>query len=189
MNSGGDRRRSDATRAAILHAARQRFGADGYERATIRAIARDAQIDPSMVIRYYGSKEKLLDAASDLDLQLPDPRTMPPDRVGELLVTHFLYRWENDDTIAAMLRVGVTNASGAQRLEAIVAGQLREFVRRLGPAPALTTRRTHLVMTQMFGLALCRYVLRMPHLVAMPRTHVIAWLGPTIHRYLTASTP
>ncbi|MDG4862133.1 helix-turn-helix domain containing protein, partial [Streptomyces sp. T-3] len=62
-------RRSDATRAAILAAARERFAADGYERATIRAIARDAGIDPSMVMRYYGNKEGLFSAAAEFDLQ------------------------------------------------------------------------------------------------------------------------
>jgi len=65
-------RRSDATRAAILAAARERFAADGYERATIRAIAETAGIDPAMVMRYYGSKEKLFATAADFDLRLPD---------------------------------------------------------------------------------------------------------------------
>ena len=51
-------RRSDATRNAILAAARERFAADGYERATIRAIASQAEIDPAMVMRYFGSKER-----------------------------------------------------------------------------------------------------------------------------------
>ncbi|MFD6811748.1 helix-turn-helix domain-containing protein, partial [Streptomyces anthocyanicus] len=64
-------RRSDTTRAAILEAARERFAADGYERATIRAIARDAGIDPSLVMRYFGNKEGLFAAASEIDLALP----------------------------------------------------------------------------------------------------------------------
>jgi AcrR family transcriptional regulator len=62
-------RKSDRTRAAILTAARERFGADGYERATIRAIAADAAIDPAMVMRYYGNKEKLFAAAAEFDLR------------------------------------------------------------------------------------------------------------------------
>src|SRR5436309_13182244 len=53
-------RRSDRTKAAILAAARKHFAASGYERATIRAIAADAGIDPAMVMRYFGDKEKLL---------------------------------------------------------------------------------------------------------------------------------
>lgn len=64
-------RRSDATRATILDAARERFVADGYEKATIRAIARDAKIDPSMVMRYYGNKAGLFAAAVAIDPGLP----------------------------------------------------------------------------------------------------------------------
>lgn len=64
-------RRSDATRATILAAARERFAADGYEKATIRAIARDARIDPSMVMRYYGNKAGLFAAAVAIDPGLP----------------------------------------------------------------------------------------------------------------------
>ncbi|HEY3086690.1 MAG TPA: TetR family transcriptional regulator, partial [Jatrophihabitantaceae bacterium] len=62
-------RRSDVTRAEILHAAQTRFATDGYQRATIRAIAADAAIDPSMVMRYYGSKAQLFAAAVDIDLR------------------------------------------------------------------------------------------------------------------------
>src|SRR5689334_23512502 len=94
-------RRSDATRAAILAAARERFAADGYERATIRAIAADADIDPSMVMRYYGSKGKLFAAAAAFDLRLPDLDALPVGQLGALLVAHFLDRWESDDTLMA----------------------------------------------------------------------------------------
>ena len=78
-------RRSDATRAAILVAARERFASDGYERATIRAIAADAGIDPSMVMRYYGNQEKLFAAAAEFDLQLPDAAAIPADQAGAVL--------------------------------------------------------------------------------------------------------
>ncbi len=71
------RRSSEQTKAVILAAARERFAADGYDRATIRHIAADAAIDPSMVMRYFGSKERLFAAAADFDLRLPD---VPPSR-------------------------------------------------------------------------------------------------------------
>lgn len=182
-------RRSDATRAAILDAARARFAADGYERATIRAIAHDADIDPSMVMRYYGNKEKLFAAASELDLRLPDPATLPRDRLGELLVTHFLDRWEADGALAAMLRVGVTNPAGAERLQEALAGQLTPFAAALTPDRRQAARRAMLVSSQMLGMALCRYLLRVPPAVRMSRKDVVAWLGPTVHRYLTAPHP
>src|SRR3954454_9723820 len=120
-------RRSDATRAAILDAARERFAADGYERATVRAIAADAGIDPSMVIRYYGSKEGLFAAAVDLDLRLPDIASLPSDQAGETLVRHFFELWEGEgpgEVLTVLLRSAVTNDGAAERMRTIFATQV-----------------------------------------------------------------
>ncbi|GAA4211655.1 TetR/AcrR family transcriptional regulator [Actinocatenispora rupis] len=182
-------RRSYATRAAILAAARERFAVDGYERATIRAIARDAAIDPSMVMRYYGSKEKLFAAASELELRLPAADGIPPGEIGTTLVGHFLDHWEADGTLAAMLRVGVTNPAGAERLREVMAQQLGPYVAALCPDPAEAPRRAALVATQMLGVALCRYVLRLPPVADLTRAEIVAWLAPTVERYATAAHP
>src|SRR5213075_1642876 len=64
--------KADQTKAVILAAARERFAESGYEAATFRAIAADANIDPSMVMRYFGNKDQLFAAAADFDLQIPD---------------------------------------------------------------------------------------------------------------------
>jgi AcrR family transcriptional regulator len=62
--------RSADTRAAILAAARSRFASDGYDKTTIRAVAADAGIDPSMVMRYYGSKANLFQASAAIALPI-----------------------------------------------------------------------------------------------------------------------
>ncbi|MEH1099453.1 TetR/AcrR family transcriptional regulator [Micromonospora sp. CPCC 205561] len=177
-------RRSDATRAAILRAARERFAADGYERATIRAIAAEARIDPSMVMRYYGSKEGLFAAAAEFDLRLPELTDVPPERLGELLVRHFLDRWENDETMAALLRTAATNPAAAERMRGICADQLGTAVARVAPDPAQAPRRAGLVASQILGLALTRYVLRLPPVADADPAELVAWVAPTIQRYL-----
>ncbi|MFJ4011301.1 TetR family transcriptional regulator [Streptomyces sp. NPDC090026] len=182
-------RRSDATRAAILDAARERFASDGYERATIRAIARDARIDPSMVMRYFGNKEGLFAAASAIELELPALGALPSRHVGTALVTHFLDRWERDDVLTGLLRVGVTNAAGAERMQAIFAEQLGPVALGVCPDPVEAPRRAALAASQILGMALARYVLRLPPAVELSRDEVIAWLGPTVQRYLTAERP
>jgi AcrR family transcriptional regulator len=182
-------RRSDATRAAILDAARERFAADGYERATIRAIAKEAGIDPSMVMRYYGNKEGLFAAASDFDLRLPDVSFIPTTHVGAALTAHFLDRWEQDETFAALLRAGATNPAAAERMQAIFGEQLGPIVAAVCPFPAQAATRAALASSQILGMALARYVLRFPSAVAMTREEVIAWLAPTVQRYLTAERP
>ncbi|MFC3503532.1 TetR family transcriptional regulator [Micromonospora krabiensis] len=178
-------RRSDATRAAILRAARERFAADGYDRATIRAIAADARIDPSMVMRYYGSKEGLFAAAAEFDLRLPDLADVSPERLGEILVRHFLDRWEGDETLAALLRAASTNPGAAERIRDIFASQLTDAVARFGTDPASTARRAGLVATQTLGLAFTRYIVRLPPVVDMTPDELVAWLAPTLQRYLT----
>ncbi|ARF59564.1 TetR family transcriptional regulator [Streptomyces gilvosporeus] len=182
-------RRSDATRAAILAAARDRFAADGYERATIRAIARDAGIDPSMVMRYYGNKEGLFAAASEIELHFPDLTQVPPDEIGGRLVRHFIERWEGDETLTGMMRVGVTNAAGAERMRGIFADQIRPVVEAVCPVPEEAATRAALIASQVLGMALCRYVLHMPPAVALTHDDLTAWLAPTVQRYLTAERP
>ena len=186
-------RRSDTTRAAILAAARERFAADGYERATIRAIATAARIDPSMVMRYYGSKEGLFAAAAEFDLRLPDLSAVPRDEVGARAVDFFLGRWEADDTLQALLRAGATNEAAAARLHDIFVGQLAPAVATLAPKESDAVGRAGLVASQMLGLALTRYVLRLPPIATMSRAELIGWVGPTLQRYLTGpreeSTP
>ncbi|GAP49932.1 TetR family transcriptional regulator [Streptomyces azureus] len=182
-------RRSDTTRAAILHAARERFAADGYERATIRTIARDAGIDPSMVMRYYGSKEGLFAAAVAVDLKLPDLGPLPRDEVGSALVTHFLAMWEDNEVLTALLRVGATNQAGAERMQGIFQEQLLPVARQACPDPEQVPVRAALTATQLLGMALTRYVLRLPPAVALSRQEIVAWLAPTVQRYLTAPNP
>ena len=182
-------RRSDATRLAILDAARERFAADGYDRATIRAIAKDAGIDPSMVMRYYGSKEGLFAAAVAVDLRLPDLSALPLPAVGRALVTHFLGVWEENEVMTALLRVGVAGRAGAERMQGILRDQVLPAARQVCPDPEQVPARAALVASQLLGLALTRSVLRVPPAVELTREEIVAWLAPTLQRYLTAPGP
>jgi AcrR family transcriptional regulator len=180
--------RSAATRANILRAAQARFASDGYHKATIRAIAAAADIDPSMVMRYYGNKAALFAAAVDIDLRLPSLTTIPKSRLGETLVTHFLDRWEGDpadDALLMLLRSAATDDAAAECMRAIFRNQLAPVIRTVVGDSAEATRRAGLIATQMLGLALCRHILRLQPVVALSRDAVVASIGPTIQRYLT----
>jgi AcrR family transcriptional regulator len=178
-------RRSDRTRAAILTAARERFAVDGYAKATIRAIAAQAHIHPSMVMRYYGSKENLLAAAADFGLELPDVSHVPPAAWSEGLIRHLLEMCEHNDTMIALLRLAATQETAAERARWIITHQIEPLIATLEPEPALAARRAALLATQMMGLALTRYVLRLPTVVAMTHDELVAWLSPAVQHYLT----
>jgi AcrR family transcriptional regulator len=179
--------RSLPARQAILSAARTRFGADGYDRATVRAIAADAGVDPSMVMRYFGSKRELFAAAAEFDLRLPDLAAVPREQVGRALATHLLARWEDDEVLKVLLRTATTDEEAAGRMRRIFADQLTPHIAALGGDPATVPTRAGLVATQALGVALCRYVLRLPPVVALDHDELVTWIAPTLQRYLLGS--
>jgi len=182
----GAEKRSDRTRAAILAAARERFAAEGYERTTIRAVAAAASIDPSMVMRYFGSKAQLFDAALAIDLRLPDLAAVPPEALPRMLVRHFLDRWESDpadDALLVLLRSAVTNEHAAARMHEVFADQVAPaLASALGQG--LAVRRAGLVSAQLLGLGLTRYLLRLPAVTALTRDEIEHALTPAIRATL-----
>lgn len=181
--------RGGQTKAAILRAARERFAAQGYERTTIRGVAADAGIDPSMVMRYFGSKEGLFDAALAVDLRLPDLAGVPAGELAQVLVRHFVERWEGDpadDALLVLLRSAVTNEAAAARMREVFATQVAPALAgALGAERGL--RVAGLVSTHLLGLALTRYLLRLPPMAALAPEAVIAALTPALEATLLAS--
>lgn len=177
------------TRANILAAARQRFAADGYERATIRAIAAEADIDPSLVMRYYGNKQGLFVAAAALDLRLPDLTQVPREEAGAVLVRHFLELWEKEDTWCALLRAAASNCDAADRMRTVAVEQAVAMVAKVCDDERIALQRANLVSSQLIGFAYCRFVLQLPALTVMSRDEVIGWLGPTVQNYLFNAPP
>lgn len=178
------RRTSTETRANILAAARELFGTVGYARTTIRAVAQHAGIDPAMVIRYFGSKQKLFSVAAEFDLRLPDLSGAPRDQVGAMLAAHIVDRWEADDALVILLRTAVTDDNVAERMRSIFASQLVPIVESLTGDRDQAARRASLAASQALGIALCRNVLKFSPLTALTRGEIIDWVGPTLQRYL-----
>jgi AcrR family transcriptional regulator len=190
-SSSPPRRSSSDTKARILAAARQMFASQGYERATVRAIAAAAEADPALIVRYFGSKDGLFAAAAAFDLRLPNVSSLPREAWGAALVSHFLERWEGDPddrALRILLRAAVTNAQAAERIREIFSRQLLPVVAQIVPNGD-SERRAGLVASQILGFALCRYILELPSVAAMDQHAVVTALGPTIQRYLTEALP
>lgn len=177
--------KGELTKANILQAARERFASDGYERATIRSIAADVGVDPALVMRYFGNKEKLFAAAAEFDLRIPTFDGVAPTKLGRALVEHFLNRWEGDDNLKALFRAAATNPDAAAKIQQIFGKQLVPAISRICADPSTAVTRVGLVASQAMGLALTRYVFRLPPVTAMTREQLIDWIGPTMQRYLT----
>jgi AcrR family transcriptional regulator len=179
-------RNSGATKARILEAAREAFATLGYERATVRTIAEMAHIHPSMVMRYYASKESLFAASSQFNLQLPDFAKAHRAKAGELIVQTFLDRWENRGAagdLPALLRLSVTHPDGREKLIAVYTKQVKPALDRLIP-PKRRARVAILIATQLVGLAFLRYVLRLPAAIELTEEDIVKSIGGAIQGYI-----
>ncbi len=182
------------TRAAILAAAREAFAERGYDDTSIRQIATSAGVDPALVHHYFGTKEQLfiatvqppVDAAKVFSSLFAGDL----DTLAERLLTTFMSIWEHPvsgPAFEALLRNALTNRVSARLIREFFTVQIqRRAVERLPTSdPAEARLRATLVASQLFGLAVIRYVLRFQPLASVPRESVIALVGPTIQHYLT----
>lgn len=185
----GSTAKSIQTRKAIEAAAKELFGANGFERTTLRDIGTRAGIDPSMIVRYFGGKDALFSRVAAPDLQLPALASVAPDSIGETLVRHFLAQWESGaGGLPVLLRSAASNEDAAARLRDLFRAQVFPMIAAAGP-PETAAGRAGLVATQLLGLALTRYVLKLAPVVAMPLETIVSEIGPTIQRYATGRPP
>lgn len=187
----GRRAGDSGTREAILDAARTSFGASGYSGTTIRAVARDAGVDPALVHHFFGSKDSLFAAALSLPADpaelVPQLLAGGPHGLGERVVRTFLAVWDatpGQGPMLALLRSAVSDETAAATLRDLLSRVIGRLVAGVGSdQPEL---RTSLVVSQMAGLAVARYVVRIEPLATSGADVLAPALGATIDRYLTA---
>ncbi len=191
----GRRSGDSGTREAILDAARARFAQHGYDGATIRGIAADAGVDPSLVHHFYGTKERLFAEA----LRFPAVPSevldrvvqAGPDRLGETLVRSILQLWESPETrdrAIALLRSAVTNEQAAAMLRSFVEGGILGAIARVGSGDDAGFRAS-LVASQIVGLGIARIVLRIEPIASADIDQLAAAIGHSVQRYLTCDLP
>ena len=161
-------RKSDRTRAAILGAAQKLFAEHGHERTTVREIAAKASVDPALVIRYFGSKDELFVRAAAFDLKVPDLDKINRSQIGETLIRRFLELGEGFTGMTVLLRSAASNEYAAGRIRKLLAAQVVPAFARVGNR-ATARERAALVTSQLLGLALCRYILKIHRSLKCPK--------------------
>lgn len=190
--SGRSGRRAGApdTRAEILDAARSVFAERGYDRATIRAIAAEADVDPSLVHHYFGTKDQLF--AASIDIPLPPVEavsTALADRAeaGRLLAAVFFSVWEQPEPRAALLGM-LRSAMGGedQAVEAFRQFATRELLRRVAPQISGEdgALRALVMVSHLVGIAITRYVVKLEPIASAPIEDIVALVAPRIQSYL-----
>ncbi|WP_052865974.1 TetR/AcrR family transcriptional regulator [Streptomyces niger] len=178
-------------RERILTAARTEFAERGYDKTSIRSIAKAAQVDPALVHHYFGTKEQVFGAAIEVTfepaLHLPDVLAQGPEGIGERFARYFIGVWENPATrirLLAVIRSAVTHETAAKVLRGIV---LRRMLERVAaelavPEPRL---RAELAAAQLVGIAMLRYVVQVEPLASADPEDIVRMVAPTLQRYLT----
>nr|BFE66146.1 TetR family transcriptional regulator [Dactylosporangium thailandense] len=196
MARTGRRPGNQDTREAILNAARQAFAERGFDGASIRQIATSAGVDPALVHHYFGAKDRLflatMDAPFDPGEVLPQVFDPGLDGVGERLVRMFVSVWDSPagTPVVALVRSAMQHDWSARMLREFLVSQiLRRATRALNLDPAEAPIRTSLVASQLIGLAMLRYILKLEPLASMPPEEVVRYVAPTIQRYLADPLP
>ncbi|WP_030263139.1 TetR family transcriptional regulator [Streptomyces sp. NRRL B-24484] len=178
------------TRRTVLEAARAEFAALGYQKASMRAIARAAGVDAALLHHYFGSKDRLFLAALEfpVDPRLIVDRVLAGERaeVGDRVARFVLSLWEQPtvrDRLLAVLRT----AAASEEVAGLMRGfMVTEVVSRVAagldvPQPEL---RVELVMSQILGLAMARYVIAVEPLASAPAEEVLPLLARAVQGYL-----
>lgn len=180
------------TREAILAAARHLFSEQGFDRTTIRQVAADAGVDPTLVHHYFGSKQRLFvavvglpfDSAHVVDRVLSGD----PDGVGGRLAGFVVGALEDPDSrrrLLGLVRAAVSEPGAAAMLRERLTEDLLGRVAS-GIGADRPEYRATLCASQMIGLAMARHVVGVEPLASTPPQLVVADIAPTLQRYLTA---
>jgi AcrR family transcriptional regulator len=191
MARTGRRPGRSGTREAILTAARESFTASGYDQASIRDIARRAGVDPALVHHYFGTKQELFAEAIDLPMDLVAVVEAfvggDRDQIGERVVGLMLSVWDtrtDRSPLVALVRSAVTSEDAARMLREFMVSVLFERLAQALRSPDAKLRAS-LAASQMMGLLIARYIVRIEPLASLPAAQVVAAIGPNVQRYLT----
>ncbi len=178
---------------AILAVAREQFSALGYDRATLRTIAQAADVNPSLIIHYFGSKQRLFISVFDFPMDpraaLPAVLDADPAAVGERGAWLIVGLLENVDARRSMLGLvrASTSEPGAARLlkqalEERIIGPIAEMLH--ADQPEL---RASMMASQVVGLVMARYVVGVEPLASCGSAELVAMLAPVVRHYLVGS--
>ena len=177
------------TRDAIAQAARRQFAELGYDRTTLRGIAGEAGVDAALVVRFHGSKEALFREVMALPPAVAEAMAGladgPTESVGRRLAEVIVGMLEDPRSRSVVIG-RIRSASSHPEAAALVRETVTRDIGRLAAAVTDDEPETRAVLvgSQIVGLALARYVVRVEPLVSLPAADVIDYIAPTLQHYL-----
>lgn len=181
-----------AMREVILEAAREQFSERGYEKASVRSIAKAAGVDSALVHHYFGTKEQVFAAAIEVAFApaLGAPTAVAEgslDDVGERLTRFILGVWEDPKTrtpLLAIVRSAVNNETAATVFRRLISTQLLARIAERLDLPDAELR-AELAAAQLVGTAMLRYVIQVEPLASADMEQIVARVAPVVQGHLT----
>ncbi|WP_206060963.1 TetR family transcriptional regulator [Nonomuraea basaltis] len=180
------RRDPDASRAAILDAARAAFAERGYARATIREIAQRAGVTHGLVMRHFSSKEQLFIAAMPGARDLDDLMPGSPETLPERIAQAYVDRMENadgTDPFIALIRSAASDEQAATNLYLAMRQRSIDSYKTLITGPD-AEQRIDLLGAHLIGVTFSRYVVKKGPLAEMSPEHLVRQLTRTLRNIL-----
>ncbi|MGY4100203.1 TetR/AcrR family transcriptional regulator [Nocardia sp. R16R-3T] len=167
-----------STQSRILDAARRLFAEVGYDRATIRAIAAEAQTDPGLVMRYFGSKDNLFAEASGFEQD--DLVTGTPEQAADQLLAALETKLAQQPTDAlAAIRSMFTHPDAAAEVQLAMESRQRQAAQHLADDDA--DLRAGLIGAITIGTVIGRHLLQLDGLRDAPPERITALLRAAFH--------
>lgn len=186
------------TRDRILKSARELFARNGFDNASIRAVASDAGVDPALVHHYFGTKTQLFAAAIHIPI---DPmsiigplREVPVEEIGRVLPSLLLPLWDSElgKGFIATLRsiLGGSNVTDVSMIRTFLQDVVTaEVGSRVDNPPGTGRVRVQFVASQLVGLVMARYILELEPFKSLSVQEVVDTVAPNLQRYLTGDIP
>ena len=178
-------------RAQILRAAADVFAEDGYDAASIRAIARRAGVDAGLIRHYFADKAELFTETISAPLR-PDQLVRqvlagPREEIGASLVRVLLTTLEEQRArrrAIALVRTALGHDFAARMLRQFL---MREVFSRIAAALDVddSALRATLASSQVVGLLIVRYGIEAEPLASAPLDEVVRRVGPVLQFHLT----
>ena len=170
------------TEAAILDAARQLFAESGFERATIRAVASRAGVDPALVMQYFGSKEGLFAAAAKWSGEHETVLTASKEQVPAAALRDMLEKFEgagDREAAVALMRNCLTHPEASRIMrDEVMCDRSAAVARALDGEDA--ELRAGLIGACMIGLGMARYLLELPAVAGASQQDVQRLMEPVL---------
>jgi AcrR family transcriptional regulator len=178
------------TKAAILAAAKDEFSAKGFDRTSMRGIAKAAGVDPALVHHYFDSKDDLLLASLGVPF---DPRQVVPlvtsggvDGLGERIITRFLSIWDDDELrppLLALVKASTTSDTAAELLRDGVVRMVLDPISAVIASDDAAVR-AQCVASQLLGVVMARYVVRLEPFASLPASALVPRVGRMLQGYI-----